>query len=55
VQTRFSHLSLDPERDSVDLCGYPGMIDESVEILKAMGFTLEQLRREKYLAARPAQ
>lgn len=54
VQTRFSQLGLDPERDVVYLCGNPGMIDESVEILKAMGFTLKQLRREKYLSARPA-
>lgn len=54
VQTRFSQLGLDPERDLVYLCGNPAMIDESVEILKAMGFTLKQLRREKYLSARPA-
>ncbi len=55
VQTLYSSLSLDPERDVVYLCGNPGMIDESVEILKAMGFTLKQLRREKYLSARPAR
>lgn len=55
VQTRFAHLGLDPERDIVYLCGNPGMIDESVEVLKAMGFTLKQLRREKYLSARPAK
>ncbi|NHA15562.1 FAD-binding oxidoreductase [Thioalkalivibrio sp. XN279] len=55
VQTRFAHLGLDPEKDIVYLCGNPGMIDESVEVLKAMGFTLKQLRREKYLSARPAR
>ena len=55
VQTRFSHLGLDPEKDVVYLCGNPAMIDESVEILKAMDFTLKQLRREKYLSARPAK
>jgi len=54
VQTRFSQLGLDPEKDVLYLCGNPGMIDESVEILKAMGFNLKQLRREKYLSARPA-
>lgn len=54
VQTAYSMLRLDPERDVVYLCGNPGMIDESVETLKAMGFTLKQLRREKYLSARPA-
>jgi ferredoxin-NADP reductase len=55
VQTVYSRLDLDPERDVVYLCGNPGMIDESVEILKAMGFTLKQLRREKYLSARPGR
>ena len=55
VQTTFSTLDLDPEKDIVYLCGNPGMIDESVDILKAIGFTLKQLRREKYLSARPAR
>ncbi|HUG97895.1 MAG TPA: FAD-binding oxidoreductase [Gammaproteobacteria bacterium] len=55
VQTRFSSLGLDPDVDTIYLCGNPGMIDESVEILQAMGFTLKQLRREKYLSARPAR
>jgi hypothetical protein len=31
------------------------MVDESFEILKAMGFGVKQLRREKYLSARPAR
>jgi ferredoxin-NADP reductase len=55
VQAFFSQLRLDPDADVVYLCGNPGMIDESVEVLKAMGFTLKQLRREKYLSARPAR
>lgn len=55
VQTQFSRLALDPAADVVYLCGNPGMIDESVEILKAMDFTLKQLRREKYVSARPAR
>jgi len=54
VQTLFSRLELNPESDIVYLCGNPAMIDESVELLKAMGFTLKQLRREKYLSARPS-
>jgi ferredoxin-NADP reductase len=54
VQSVFSALSLDPASDVIYLCGNPGMIDESVEVLKAMGFTLKQLRREKYVSARPA-
>jgi ferredoxin-NADP reductase len=53
VQTRFSALELDPATDVVYLCGNPGMIDESFEILKAMGFAVKQIRREKYLSARP--
>jgi ferredoxin-NADP reductase len=54
VQTLFSNLGLDPATDVVYLCGNPGMIDESFEILKAMGFAVKQIRREKYLSARPA-
>jgi ferredoxin-NADP reductase len=52
VQTLFSHLELDPSSDVVYLCGNPGMIDESFEILKAMGFGVKQVRREKYVSAR---
>lgn len=55
VQTQFSRLDLDPESDVVYLCGNPGMVDESFEILKAMDFGVKQLRREKYLSARPAR
>jgi ferredoxin-NADP reductase len=55
VQTQFSRLGLDPAADIIYLCGNPGMIDESVEILKAMDFTLKQLRREKYVSARPSR
>lgn len=55
VQTLFSHLELNPERDVVYLCGNPGMIDESFEILKAMGFAVKQIRREKYVSARPSR
>lgn len=55
VQTLFSGLALDPASDVVYLCGNPGMIDESFEILKAMGFGVKQLRREKYLSARPSR
>lgn len=54
VQTLFSRLELNPASDVIYLCGNPAMIDESVELLKAMGFTLKQLRREKYLSARPS-
>ena len=52
VHTHFDELALDPVKDIVYLCGNPDMIDESVELLKARGFELKQLRREKYLPAR---
>jgi ferredoxin-NADP reductase len=55
VQTLYSQLELDPASDVVYLCGNPGMIDESMEILKSLGFESRQLRREKYLSARPAR
>jgi ferredoxin-NADP reductase len=54
VQSLFGTLALDPAADIVYLCGNPGMIDESTEMLKAMGFGAKQLRREKYLSARPS-
>lgn len=55
VQTLYSQLALDPAQDVVYLCGNPAMIDESSEFLKAMGFGVKQMRREKYLSARPAR
>jgi ferredoxin-NADP reductase len=53
VQSLFGALAPDPESDLVYLCGNPGMIDESVDLLQAQGFTVKRLRREKYLPARP--
>lgn len=55
VQSLYPSLELDPESDVVYLCGNPGMIDESMVTLKAMGFDTRRLRREKYLSARPAR
>jgi ferredoxin-NADP reductase len=55
VQSAFSNLGLDPAHDVVYLCGNPGMVDEAFEILKAMGFGVKEIRREKYLSARPAR
>ena len=55
VQRAYESLGLDPASDIAYLCGNPAMIDESVEILKGLGFDLRQLRREKYLSARPAR
>lgn len=55
VQAMYSQLEPDPATDIVYLCGNPAMIDESVGILQAMGFGIKQLRREKYLSARPSR
>jgi len=51
VQGLFEELELDPEQDIVYLCGNPNMIDEAVGWLKARGFTVKRIRREKYLSA----
>jgi len=50
VQTAFDSLHLDPENDIVYLCGNPGMIDDSFEQLKSLGFTIANIRREKYIS-----
>lgn len=50
VQTAFSSLNLDPDNDIVYLCGNPGMIDESFEYLKSIGFTIQSIIREKYIS-----
>ena len=51
VQGLFEELELDPEQDIVYLCGNPNMIDEAVAWLKARGFPVKRIRREKYLSA----
>lgn len=51
VQGLFEELELDPEQDIVYLCGNPNMIDEAVSWLKARGFPVKRIRREKYLSA----
>jgi ferredoxin-NADP reductase len=50
VQTAYAHLHLDPANDIIYLCGNPKMIDDSVELLTQQGFTIQQLRREKYIS-----
>jgi len=52
VQAHFDVLALDPEKDIVYLCGNPEMIDQAFERLKAQGFPMPSVRREKYLPAR---
>ena len=52
VQTAFADLALNPEEDVVYLCGNPSMIDEAFEQLKTLGFTTQQIIREKYISAK---
>lgn len=52
VQKRLEALSADAEADIAYLCGNPGMVDSAAEFLKAAGFGIKSVRREKYLSAR---
>lgn len=52
VQHAFTEIALNPKDDVVYLCGNPGMIDAAFEDLKARGFTMQQIIREKYISAR---
>ncbi|CDZ76750.1 Ferredoxin--NADP reductase [Legionella massiliensis] len=51
VQHAFPELSLNPQEDTVYLCGNPGMIDEAFNYLKEQGFGMQQIIREKYISA----
>lgn len=51
IQNAFPELKLHPAEDLVYLCGNPAMIDDSVEQLKDLGFSIQQLIREKYISA----
>lgn len=50
VQDQFADFSLDPARDLVYLCGNPNMIDDAFSQLTALGFTTQQVVREKYIS-----
>ncbi|MFN7096231.1 MAG: ferredoxin--NADP reductase, partial [Gammaproteobacteria bacterium] len=50
VQTAFDELRPNPTSDVVYLCGNPNMIDDSYELLKELGFSAQQVRREKYVS-----
>ena len=50
VHSAFENLHLDPSGDLIYLCGNPSMIDDAVALLKAKEFTIQQLRREKYIS-----
>lgn len=50
VQQAFPDLNLNPQEDLIYLCGNPGMIDDSFNLLKALGFSMQQIIREKYIS-----
>lgn len=51
VQKTLADLAPDPTTSVVYLCGNPGMIDEATAWLKARGFPLTNVRREKYVSS----
>lgn len=51
VQGQFESLDLDPQTDVVYLCGNPNMVDDAAAYLKARGFPVKRVRREKYVSA----
>lgn len=52
VQHAFADIAINPTEDMVYLCGNPSMIDQAFDSLKAKGFTMPQIIREKYISAR---
>ncbi len=52
VQDGFAALNLNPEQDIVYLCGNPAMIDDSFSILQELGFTTQNIIREKYISSK---
>ncbi|WP_067517194.1 FAD-binding oxidoreductase [Endozoicomonas ascidiicola] len=48
VQMQFDDLNLNSDSDIIYLCGNPGMIDDSVSLLRNEGFSPRQIKREKY-------
>ena len=51
VQTALSALNLNPNNDVIYLCGNPAMIDHNFEMLKNLGFTTQNVIREKYISS----
>ena len=50
VQDILMKKSPNPDTDLVYLCGNPKMIDETFELLKEQGFSIQQIIREKYIS-----
>ena len=51
VQDLMETVKPDPERDIVYLCGNPDMIDLAATRLKGKGFSVQNIRREKYVSS----
>lgn len=49
VQDGLAALAPDPATDMAWLCGNPGMVDAGFAALRAAGFGMARIRREKYL------
>lgn len=49
VQDQLPSLQPDPANDIAYLCGNPGMVDAGFAALRAAGFGMPRIRREKYL------
>jgi NAD(P)H-flavin reductase len=50
VQDILMKKNPNPATDLVYLCGNPKMIDDNFELLKNLGFSVQQIVREKYLS-----
>ncbi|HET8701327.1 MAG TPA: ferredoxin--NADP reductase [Nitrococcus sp.] len=51
VQKLLPQMRLNPQRDIVYLCGNPDMIDEATSFLTESGFSMRNVRREKYVSS----
>jgi NAD(P)H-flavin reductase len=52
VQEALSSYAPDPAGDIAYLCGNPNMVDTVFEGLKAAGFAIPTIRREKYVSSK---
>lgn len=52
VQDALEEFAPDPAGDIAYLCGNPNMVDAAFEALKARGFAVPQIRREKYVSSK---
>lgn len=50
VQDVLMKKNPNPSTDLIYLCGNPKMIDDTFELLKTQGFSIQQIIREKYLS-----